>query len=152
MDKPPPARPSTQPPAPSKSAPQESARSQEAALKVRHEGGRAVLQWAADTARMLALSASQVMRKLDTNSLKLDGEEQEPPRGQPAKRGGQMPGGGVNPYDNRGAARRPVRPPAQSRDSFRSAAPTAVRQTPSPRPQAAKPARASWWSRLLRRD
>src|ERR1700733_6846973 len=53
-----------------------------AAGNVRHEGGRAVWQWAADTARHVAMSASQVLRKLDASSLTLEDDAAE--RGKPS--------------------------------------------------------------------
>lgn len=138
-------------PPPQKPVPEEEPKPR---VKVSHEGGRAVLQWAADTARMLALSASQVMRKLDTNSLKL--EDEEPPGGAPAaRRGAPMPGGGMNPYDHRVAARAPAR--TRGRDTHRASTPTPARPaagvSPSSRssPASAKPAPTSWWRRLLGR-
>ena len=69
--------------------------------KVGHEGGRAVWKWAADTtARLAALTTSQVLRKLDNSSLSLDDDSAA--RGKPSVRpGGPMPGGGVNPYESR---------------------------------------------------
>lgn len=144
MDKPPsrPPRTPTTAPAPLRDPPAKDVQP----MKVRHEGGRAVLQWAADTARMLALSASQVMRKLDTSSLKLD--EEEPPRGQPmARRGEPLPGGGMNPYENKGPRRSP---PPRSREPHRTAAPTRA-PAASPHPPASSRARTSWWRRLFQR-
>ena len=106
---------------------------QAAAGKVRHDGGRAVWQWAADTARHVALSASQVLRKLDASGLKLEDDAE---RGKPSARpGASMPGGGTNPYDSR--------PVPRGRRVSGSAA--------KPRSPGLKPARASWWSRLFRR-
>jgi hypothetical protein len=100
--------------------------------KVRHEGDRAVWQWAADTARIVALSASQVLRKLDNSSLSID--DDAPDRGKPsARQGAKLPGGGVNPYESR---------PAVTRGAATAAKP----RSPVP-----APVRASWWSRLFRR-
>lgn len=116
-------------------------------IKVRHEGGRTVLQWASDTARMLALSASQVMRRLDSSALQLD--EDEAPRGKAAtpRAGTGAPGGGFNPYDSRGGARKS--PPMSRREPHRGAAPTrAPVSQPQPSSGRAKP---SWWRRIFQR-
>src|SRR5579863_956014 len=86
------------------------------ASRIRQEGGRNMLQWAADTARMVALSTSQVLRKLDNSSLSI--EEDQGVRGQPSpRRSGPMPGGGVNPYESRPVPRKQAR----ARDTHRTA-------------------------------
>ncbi len=118
-----------------------------AAPRIRQEGGRNVLQWAADTARMVALSTSQVLRKLDNSSLSI--EEDQGTRGQPsARRSGPMPGGGVNPYESR-----PVPKQARAREAYRTASPTVARAGADAkgRSPVAGRGRASWWSRLFRR-
>jgi hypothetical protein len=120
--------------------------------KVKHDAqGRGVLNWAAETARHIALSASQVLRKLDHQGLSL--EDTNAPRGKPSTRMNQMPGGGVNPYENR--------PMPQSRHAPKSStvikgagAAQAARgpgsaARPTSRPSAR--GRSSWWQRLFRR-
>ena len=121
------------------------------------EGSRNVLQWAADTARIVALSTSQVLRKLDDNSISLE-DTHGAVRGKPAPRRGSMPGGGVNPYESRPPPRKPER-------ALRTAAPTAAPAggdgtaaggtaaggAAKTRLPGAKRERASWWSRLFRR-
>jgi len=107
------------------------------------EAGRSVWQRAADTARLVALSTSQVLRKLDNKTLSID--EDPASRGMPsARKGERLPGGGRNPYESRPV---PRAPPARSREMHRGASPTAVK----PRLPAAKRERASWWSRLFGR-
>ena len=64
------AKPPSKPAAPAATAPAPKAAPEpgtDAPDRVRQEGGRNVLQWAADTARMVALSTSQVLRKLDNS-------------------------------------------------------------------------------------
>jgi hypothetical protein len=124
--------------------------------KVSHDArGHAVWQWAAETARNLALSTSQVLRRLDTRSLSLQDEPapakreaahgstklQGPgkPQGSAKLQGSQKPqasakpapGGGFNPYEGR------------------SVGVKAAAKSPSPR---RAPAHSSWWRRLFRRD
>jgi hypothetical protein len=112
------------------------------------EHGKGVLNWAAVTARHIALSASQVLRKLDHRGLSL--EDTNAPRGKSSVRMNQMPGGGMNPYESR--------PMPQSRYAPKSStvikgagaqqsARAAVRTTSRP----SAPARSSWWQRLFRR-
>jgi hypothetical protein len=128
--------------------------------KVQHDAqGKSVLNWAADTARLIALSASQVLRKLDHRGLSL--EDTAAPRGKPSGRSNQMPGGGGNPYDSR--------PMPQSRHAPKSstvikgagaAAPAATARGPAggrtasgsrATSRASAPARSSWWQGLFRR-
>lgn len=102
-----------------------------------------------DTARHVALSTTEVLRKLDNSSLSLD--EDTAAGGKPsARQSGPMPGGGVNPYETRLRSRS-----SPARDVHRGAAPTAARGAGTAA-KAGSPAsgrgRASWWRRLLRRD
>jgi hypothetical protein len=111
--------------------------------KVNHEGGRSVWKVAADTARLVALSTSQVLRKLDNSTLSI--HEDPASRGTPTARQNQnMPGGGRNPYESRPTHR----PPARGSDMHRGASPTVATKPRSPAPARE---RASWWSRLFRR-
>src|SRR5580658_1664198 len=59
--------------------------------------GKGILMWAAVTARHLALTTSQVLRRLDHSELSLD---ETAPRGKPSLRPTQLPGGGANPYES----------------------------------------------------
>src|SRR5665213_1814335 len=114
--------------------------------KVTHDArGHAVWQWAAETARNLAMSTSQVLRRLDTRSLSLLDEQgtaketapvktQEPLKLQPS-----VKEAGFDPYEGRAS-----KPAAKS--AAKSAAKPAAR---SPAP-GIKPARSSWWQRMLR--
>jgi hypothetical protein len=112
------------------------------------EGARAAWQRAADTARLAAITTSQVLRKLDNSSLSIDDDSAA--RGKPSVRqGGPMPGGGVNPYESRPPPRG-----ARSRGAHRTAAPTVARDAgdaAKPRSRGSGRERASWWSRLFRR-
>jgi len=118
--------------------------------KVSHDArGHAVWQWAAETARNLALSTTQVLRRLDTPSLSLQDEpapaKREAAHGSaklqgPGKPQGSVrpqgsvkaaPGGGFNPYEGR------------------SVGVKAAAKSPSPR---RAPAHSSWWRRLFHRD
>jgi hypothetical protein len=119
--------------------------------KLQHDApGMGVFNWATDTARQIALTASQVLRKLDHSGLSI--EDTAPPRGKSSGRSNPMPGGGMNPYESqpmpqsryarksstviKGAgAAPPVRGPAGARATLRASA----------------PARSSWWQRLFRR-
>ena len=117
--------------------------------QVRHDArGHAVWQWAADTARSMAITTSQVLRRLDREDLTLQDETrkskvaQKPQLGQRpmAKPKAPVPGGGFNPYEGRAA---------------RPAARVAPAPAPKAKPKAGSPAsassRSSWWRRLFRR-
>ena len=109
---------------------------------IQHDAqGKGVLNWAALTARHIALSASQVLRKLDHSGLSL--EDTAAQRGKPSTRARQMPGGGVNPYENR--------PMPQSRHAPKNS--TVIKGAGAARAtsRASAPARSSWWQRLFRR-
>jgi hypothetical protein len=113
---------------------------------VQHDQGKSVLNWASMTARNIALSASQVLRKLDHRGLSI--EDTAAPRGKPTVRQNQMPGGGMNPYESR--------PTPQSRHAPKSStvikgggAPKAA--SPKATSRAAARVRSSWWQRLFRR-
>ncbi|HEY6451767.1 MAG TPA: hypothetical protein VIX87_04140 [Steroidobacteraceae bacterium] len=103
--------------------------------KVRHdERGHAVWQWAADTARSMIVSTSQVLRRLDNPDLAL---KDEPPAAKPgtaappkaSRTPAPKPTAGSTPY----AGRR------ESRGGSRASAPRSV------------PTGTSWWRRLFRR-
>lgn len=122
--------------------------------QVRHDAqGKGVLTWAAETARHLALTTSQVLRKLDHSGLAIDDTA---PRGKRSLRVTQLPGGGSNPYESsvarsaggaksstviKGGGAPPVAGASQ-----------AARGGAKARPQSSVPARSSWWQRLFRRD
>lgn len=118
---------------------------------VQHDAhGKGVLNWAADTARMIALSTSQVMRKLDHRGLSL--EDTAAPRGKALGRPSQMPGGGTNPYESRPTPRARNEPKSTTVIKGAGAAQMAreaARPKATSRPSA--PARSSWWQRLFRR-
>jgi hypothetical protein len=93
---------------------------------VRHDPrGNAVWQWAATTARHAVASTSQLLRRLDASSLKL--EELDENKAKQA---------GFNPYE--GAAI--TRAPSAKKASSKKNPPAVVRR-----------ARRSWWSRLFQR-
>jgi hypothetical protein len=107
--------------------------------------GRAVWEWAADTARLVALTATEVLRKLEHKGLSLEDDykgSQSKPQGGSGGAGG---GGGFNPYDRKLPARGARTPTAP-----RGAGP--VRKVPSARSPGAAPARSSWWRRLFGRE
>jgi hypothetical protein len=113
---------------------------------VQHDAqGRGVLNWAAETARHIALSASQVLRKLDHRGLSL--EDTNAPRGKPSTRMTQLPGGGMNPYESR--------PMPQSRHAPKSSTVIkgagAPKTAPKPTSRPSARGRFSWWQRLFRR-
>jgi hypothetical protein len=103
--------------------------------------GHAVWQWAADTARNLAISTSQVLRRLDHGSLSLKEETSKQARLRKAS-----PGGGFDPYDGRALGRAaraaPTRAPAKA---VRGAGVLSGRSPGS------APSGSSWWRRLFRR-
>jgi hypothetical protein len=103
--------------------------------------GKGMLNWAAVTARHIALSASQVLQKLDHSGLSI--EDTAAPRGKPSTRSNQMPGGGMNPYESR--------PMPRSRHAPKSS--TVIKGAGAPRAasRASARARSSWWQRLFRR-
>jgi hypothetical protein len=119
--------------------------------KVQHDAqGKGVFNWATETARHIALTASQVLRKLDHRGLSI--EDTNAPRGKPSGRLNQMPGGGTNPYESR--------PMPQSRHAPKNSTvikgagaaqtargPAGARTTS----KASARARSSWWQRLFRR-
>jgi hypothetical protein len=110
--------------------------------KVQHDAhGTGLFNWATDTARQIALSASQVLRKLDHRGLSL--EDTAAPRGKSSARANQMPGGGMNPYESR--------PMPRSRHAPKNS--TVIKGAGAPRAtsRASAPARSSWWQRLFRR-
>jgi hypothetical protein len=93
---------------------------------VRHDTrGNAVWQWAAETARHAVVSTSQLLRRLDASSLKL--EELDENKAKQA---------GFNPYDGAATARAP----AAKKPGSKKSPPAAVRR-----------ARTSWWRRLFQR-
>jgi hypothetical protein len=94
---------------------------------VRHDTrGNAVWQWAATTARHAVASTSQLLRRLDASSLKLE----ELDENKPSKHTG------FNPYDVAAIARAP----AAKKPGSKKNPPAAVRR-----------ARPSWWRRLFQR-
>ena|ERR1700689_3080739 len=103
--------------------------------------GRAVWEWAADTARLVALTTSEVLRKLEHKGLSLEDD----PKGLPSKPkggtggGGASAGGGFNPYDSKLPARG-------------ARTPSAPRKAPSARSPGSAPVRSSWWRRLFGRE
>jgi hypothetical protein len=109
---------------------------------------RAVWEWASDTARLVALTASEVLRKLEHKGLSLEDD----PKGSPSKPKGGTGGGGAgggggggfNPYDRTLPARGARTPTAP-----RSAG--APRKAASARSPGSAPARSSWWRRLFGR-
>jgi len=115
--------------------------------------GRAVWEWAADTARLVALTASQVLRKLDDSELSLEDSRKSAKPMSPGARGGG--GGGFNPYDNK----LPARGATRSAGVLRHAAPTVPRPgagarggtAPTGRSPTSGRARSSWWRRLFGR-
>lgn len=134
-----------------------------------------MLNWAAETARNIALSASQVLQKLEHRGLSL--EDTAAPRGKPAGRQKQMAGGGINPYESApmphsryapngstvikgagavqvvrgssGTARVAGATTARTTGNTRTTANTRTAGTTSSK--ASAPARSSWWQRLFRR-
>lgn len=99
--------------------------------KVRHdERGHAVWQWAADTARSMIVSTSQVLRRLDNPDLAL---KDEPPAAKPGTaappKAPLKPAAGGAPYEGR----------RESRGGSRASTPRSV------------PPGTSWWRRLFRR-
>jgi hypothetical protein len=101
---------------------------------VRHDSrGHAVWQWAADTARNLAITSSQVLRRLDHQGLKLQDET--------SKSKASRPGAGFNPYEGRQAPQ------------TKATANAKAKLKPKNRlPASAPPARrSSWWRRLFGR-
>jgi hypothetical protein len=114
---------------------------------VQHDAqGKGALNWAAVTARHIALSASQVLRKLDHRGLSI--EDTNAQRGRSSARMNQMPGGGMNPYESG--------PMPKSRHAPRSS--TVIKGAGAAQSARAKPtsrasvrARPSWWQRLFRR-
>jgi hypothetical protein len=130
-------------------------RSKGTAGKVSHDArGHAVWQWAAETARNLAITTSQVLRRLDTRSLSLlDDADNAADAKTPAKPPAQkFPG----PVRSQAAVKSPVPlKPGQGFDPYESRAKPVARpathsaaKSPAPAP---KPVRASWWQRMLRR-
>jgi len=104
--------------------------------QVTHDAqGHAVWQWAADTARQVALSASQVLRKLDPGGLSLMDESS-------GKRQ-RMPGGAFNPYES---SRPAVR---KSPGVHRAAQPTRASAAGPRAPVPAPRTRSPWWRRLF---
>jgi hypothetical protein len=118
---------------------------------VQHDAqGKGVFNWAAETARNIALTASQVLRKLDHRGLSI--EDTNAPRGKPSERAKQMPGGGTNPYENRPTRLSRHAPKNSTVIKGAGAAPSAsapagARATS----KASARARSSWWQRLFRR-
>jgi hypothetical protein len=114
---------------------------------VRHdEHGKGMLNWAAVTARHIALSASQVLRKLDHRGLSI--EDTNAPRGRSSARVNQMPGGGMNPYES-GPKTQSRHAPKHSTVIKGAGAAQSARARPTSR--ASVRARPSWWQRLFRR-
>jgi len=94
-----------------KTKPDQPKRSERHSGGARHDArGHAVWQWAADTARNLAISTSQVLRRLDHHGLSLQ-DETPPARGKVPDRpkgsvpSGSVTGAGFNPYEGRPAPR-----------------------------------------------
>jgi hypothetical protein len=107
---------------------------------VRHDSrGHAIWQWAADTARNLAISTSQVLQRLDHDGLSLKDETSKQ-----ARLHKSMPGGGFDPYDGRALSRAARATPAPA-NAARGAG------VPKGRSPASAPSRSSWWRRLFRR-
>jgi hypothetical protein len=124
---------------------------------VQHDAqGRGVFNWAAETARHIALTASQVLRKLDHRELSL--EDTNAPRGKSSARLGQMPGGGVNPYESRPMPQSRHAPKSSTVIKGAGAAQSAHGPAAGARAGGARatsrpsaPSRSSWWQRLFRR-
>jgi len=126
---------------------------------VQHDAqGKGVLNWAAVTARHIALSASQVLRKLDHRGLSI--EDTNAPRGKSSARMNQMPGGGMNPYESRPMPQSRYAPKSSTvikgagaelatRGPAGAGAGTRAGTRTTSRPSAR--ARSSWWQRLFRR-
>jgi hypothetical protein len=103
---------------------------------VRHDSrGHAVWQWAADTARNVAVTTSQVLRRLDHQGLSLQDET--------SKSKAARPGAGFNPYEGRQA------PQAKAKVIAKNNA--QARVMPKSRSPASAPSRSSWWRRLFGR-
>jgi hypothetical protein len=114
---------------------------------VRHDDrGNAVWQWATETARHAVASTSQLLRRLDVSSLKLEelDEDEAAPKAQTRSSSGASAAGakptapgskarGFNPYDGAAITRAPA--------------------THNPAAKKKPPARArtSWWRRLFQR-
>src|SRR5579863_8885663 len=117
---------------------------------IRHDAqGKGILTWAAESARLLALSTSSVLRRLDNQSLSIDDTA---PRGKPSSRAPEMPGGGVNPYESGSRMERGSRAPTARDAQPARTAPLPGRGGPGARRPASAPARSSWWQRLCGRD
>jgi hypothetical protein len=104
--------------------------------------GRAVWEWAADTARLVALTATQVLRKLEHKGLSLEDDSKGSQSKSQGGTGGA--GGGFNPYDRKLPARG-ARTPTAPRGAG------APRKAASARSPGSAPARSSWWRRLFGR-
>jgi hypothetical protein len=118
-----------------------------AAGKVTHDArGHAVWQWAAETARNIAVTTSQVLRRLDTSSLSLLDDtrsgknsaksQQAPKSQQAAKSHGAVTG--FDPYEGRASKAAP-KPATKTKPAARSPVPGIKR------------VRSPWWRRILRR-
>jgi hypothetical protein len=133
--------------------------------------GHAVWHWATETARNIAISASQVLRRLDHSGLSL---QDEPPQGGQASArdvskaaaksagkaavAGKAAKGsvsgtrdtGFNPYESRSARASTRTPPPSARGAVvsKTAGKNPVAKNRSP---ATAPSRSSWWRRLFRR-
>lgn len=133
-------------------SPKPSAPRPPATARVEHDvQGKGMLNWAAMTARHIALSASQVLRKLDHSGLSL--EDTAAPRGKPSAQLNQMPGGGVNPYESRPLAQAGLERRRATVIKGPGAVPLARGPAAHARStlRASVPARPSWWRRLFRR-
>jgi hypothetical protein len=108
--------------------------------------GRGVFNWATETARNIALSASQVLRKLDHRGLSI--EDTNAPRGKPSERAKQMPGGGTNPYESRPMPRSRHAP---KNSTVIKGAGASAGAGPKSTSRASARERPSWWQRLFRR-
>jgi hypothetical protein len=104
--------------------------------------GRAVWEWAADSARLVALTATQVLRKLEHKGLSLEDDSKGSQSKSQGGTGGA--GGGFNPYDRKLPARG-TRTPTAPRGAG------APRKAPSARSPGSAPVRSSWWRRLFGR-
>ena len=146
---PPPGNPPERPQSPAGSG--QAPGSAQRAGEVRHDSrGHAVWQWTAETARNVALTTSQVLRRLDSDALQLK-DDTLPGRGKGAATTDKMPGGAFDPYESRPAAR----PPAPTGGGAAAPKPTAPAPRPAPAPPpkaAAPPVPAPWWRRLFGRD
>jgi hypothetical protein len=107
--------------------------------------GQAVLRWAADTARNIAISTSSVLRRLDHTELTLlDEQSKQSASAAPGAAGGPGKAGALKSAASAGFDPYNARPmPKATRNAGASAT--------KPRARSTTRARSSWWRRLFRR-